>query len=97
MPRLISARSHGTGHRVTFALDMIRRGNAILNRLENLRPSQQQSSASNTEQTPEGSQQAEAKSPSISPEGVRAPAGVEAPESSVPQSQTDPDSVNVYV
>lgn len=77
---------------MSFALDLIRRGNEILNRLENPRSVRQQSSASNAEQFPEGSQQAEAtSSPSVSPEGV------EAPESSVPQSQTDPDSVNVYV
>jgi len=75
---------------------MIRRGNAILNRLENSRPSQQQSSASNAEQSPERSQQVEALSPSVSPEGVEAPES-SLPESSVPQSQTDPDSVNVYV
>jgi len=98
LPRLISTRNHGTGNRVSLALDMIRRGNEILNRLENpgpWRPNRQQSSASNAEQLPEGSQQSEATTPSVPPEGAGAPES-SASESSAPQSQTDPDSVNVY-
>lgn len=97
LPRLISTRNHGTGNRVSLALDMIRRGNEILNRLENpgpWRPNRQQSSASNAEQLPEGSQQSEATTPSVPPEGAGAPES-SASESSAPQSQTDPDSVNV--
>lgn len=73
---------------MSLALDMIHKGNEILNRLENPR-SNEQSSAFNAEQFPEGSQQAEATSPSVPPEGVVVP------ESSAPQSQSDPDSVNV--
>eukprot|EP00102_Acyrthosiphon_pisum_P010274 XP_008178543.1 PREDICTED: large proline-rich protein bag6-B isoform X2 [Acyrthosiphon pisum] len=88
LPRLISTRNHGTGNRVSLALDMIRRGNEILNRLENptlIRANRQQSSASNAEQLPEGSQQAEATTPSVPPEGVGAPES-SLPESSAPQS-----------
>lgn len=99
MPRLLSTRNHGTGNRVSLALDMIRRGNEILNRLENpglIRIARQQSSASNAEQLPEGSQQTEATTPSVPSEGMGAPES-SASESSVPQSQADPDSVNVYV
>ncbi|KAL4122331.1 hypothetical protein QTP88_014681 [Uroleucon formosanum] len=97
LPRLLSTRNHGTGNRVSLALDMIRRGNEILNRLENpglIRIARQQSSASNAEQLPEGSQQAEATTPSVPSEGMGAPES-SASESSAPQSQADPDSVNV--
>jgi len=69
---------------------MIRRGNEVLNRLENPR-SNRQSSSSNARQFPEGSQQAETTSTSVPPEVAGTP------ESSAPQSQTDSDSVNVYV
>jgi hypothetical protein len=92
LPRLISTRNHGTGNRVSLALDMIRRGNEVLNRIENpvlIQHNQQQSSPSNAEQLPEGSQQAEATTPSVPSESVGAS------ESSAPQSQTDSDSVNV--
>ncbi|XP_025206155.1 large proline-rich protein bag6-B isoform X2 [Melanaphis sacchari] len=93
LPRLISTRSHGTGNRVSLALDMIRRGNEIINRLENPR-SNGQSSTSNARQFPEGSQQAETASTSVPPEVVGTPESSQ-PESSVPQSQTDSESVNV--
>jgi len=100
LPRLLSTRNQGTGNRVSLALDMIRRGNEILNRLENPR-SNGQSSASNARQFPEGSQQAETTSTSVPPEVVGAPESSQpessTSESSAPQSQTDPDSVNVYV
>ncbi|XP_022176814.1 large proline-rich protein bag6-A isoform X1 [Myzus persicae] len=101
LPRLISTRNHGTGNRVSLALDMIRRANDILNRLEHPRPQPPLSShvINPADQYPVGSQQAEASSPSVPPEGVGAPESSlpesSASESSVPQSQTDPDSVNV--
>lgn len=74
---------------------MIRRGNEVLNRLENPR-SNRQSSSSNARQFPEGSQQAETTSTSVPPEAAGTPESSQA-ESSAPQSQTDSDSVNVYV
>lgn len=85
---------------MSLALDMIRKANEILNRLENPR-SNGQSSATNAEQFPEGSQQAEATSPNVPPEGLGA-AESSQPESSAsesfgPQTQTDHDSVNVCV
>jgi len=73
---------------------MIRRGNEVLNRLENPR-SNRQSSSSNARQFPEGSQ-AETTSTSVPPEVAGTPESSQA-ESSAPQSQTDSDSVNVYV
>jgi len=63
-------------------MDMIRRSNEILNRLEN--PGIVRPSAADGEQFPEGSQQTEDTSGN-------------APESSEPPLQSDPDSVNVYV
>lgn len=84
LPHILSARNHhGTGNRVSLAMDMIRRSNEILNRLENPRTAGQ-SSATDVEQFPEGSQSAD-------------DTGFVQPQSSVPQTQSDPDSVNVYV
>jgi len=74
---------------------MIRRGNEVLNRLENPR-SNRQSSASNTRQFPEGSQQTGTTSTSVPSEVAGTPESSHA-ESSTLQSQTDSDSVNVYV
>lgn len=97
LPRLINARNHGTGNRVSLAMDMIRKSNEILNRLENPQ-STGQSSAMETDQFPERTQ-AEDTSVNLPPEAS-------APESSTPESvpessahiqQSDPDSVNVYV
>ncbi|CAH1726122.1 large proline-rich protein bag6-B isoform X2 [Aphis gossypii] len=90
---VIHNRYHGTGNRLQLALDMIRRGNEVLNRLENPR-SNRQSSSSNARQFPEGSQQAETTSTSVPPEAAGTPESSQA-ESSAPQSQTDSDSVNV--
>jgi len=98
LPRLIGTRNHGDGNRITVASDIIRKANVVLNRLENpgsIQVNRQQSSASNAEQLPEGSQQTEATTPSVPPESVGVPES-SASESSAPQSQTDPDSVNVY-
>lgn len=61
---------------------MIRRGNEILNRLEN----PQRASATDVEQLPEESSQQAEDTSRNSP-----------PESSAPQTQTDSNSVNVYV
>lgn len=63
-------------------MDMIRRSNEILNRLEN--PGIVRPSAADVEQFPEGLQQTEDTSGNV-------------PESSEPPIQSDPDSVNVYV
>lgn len=84
LPRLINARNHGTGNRVSLAMDMIQRGNEVLNRLENPRTTGR-SSTNNTDQFSEEQQQTEET------------AGNVPTESSVPPTQTDPDSVNVYV
>lgn len=79
----MSSRSQGIGNRVSMAMDMIRRSNEVLNRLEN--PSANHTSQSavvDSEQ--EGSQQAEETSRNILPESVR-------------PILSDPESVNVYV
>lgn len=72
---------------MSLAIDMIRKANAILNRLENPRTNGRPATT-DAEQFPEGVQQAE-----DIPEGVQLEPS--APESSAPQS--DSDSVNVYV
>jgi len=56
---VLNTENHGTCARMSVPLDMIRRGNEILNILESLRTTPPQSSASNAEQYPEGSQQNE--------------------------------------
>lgn len=68
---------------------MIRRANAILNRLENPRTNGRPATT-DAEQFPEGAQLAE-----DIPEGVLPESS--APESSTPPTQSDSDSVNVYV
>lgn len=86
-PRVMSARNHGTGTRLTMALDMIRRSNEILNRLENPGSNRTtaQSSTADAEQFPEGPQQTEDVAGNV-------PA-----DTSAPPMQSDPDSLNVYV
>lgn len=74
---------------MSLAIDMIRRANVILNRLENPRTNGR-SAATDAEQFPEAAQQAEDMSEGVQPEPS-------APESSIPQTQSDSDSVNVYV
>jgi len=102
LPRFIRTRNPGTCNKVTLALDMIRRGNEILNRLERPLPNPSQSSASNAEQYPEGSQHADASSILVSPERVEAPESFLLESSAsesyyVPQSQIDSETINVYV
>lgn len=63
---------------------MVRKGHETLNRLENIQ-NNGVPTATDGEQIPEGSQQAEA------------PLGNVPPESTTPPTQSDPDSVNVYV
>lgn len=83
----MSARNHGTAPRLTMALDMIRRSNEILNRLENPGSNRTtaQSSTANAEQFPEGPQQTEDVAGNV-------PA-----DTSAPPLPSDPDSLNVYV
>lgn len=81
---MINPRNTQTYNRISVAIDMVRKGHEILNRLENVE-SNGTPSTTDGEQIPEGSQQAES-SLRNSP-----------PESSTPQTQSDSDSVNVYV
>lgn len=84
-----TSRTQGTGNRLSMAMDMIRRGNEVLNRLENPSASQiLQPPGTDSEQPqfPEGSQQTEDTLGSVPPES-----------STHPTHHTDPDSVNVYV
>lgn len=84
-PRVMSARNHATGTRLNMALDMIRRSNEILNRLENPGSNRTtaQSSTADAEQFPEGSQQTEDVTGNVPS------------DTSAPPLPSDPDSVNV--
>lgn len=84
-----NVRNHGTGNRVALAIDMIRKSNEILNRLENPRTSGRPTTTDN-EQIPEGSQQTDDTSGNVPPESSM-------PESSAQPATSDSDSVNVYV
>lgn len=82
LPRLVNARNHGNTNRLSLAMDMIRRSNEILRRLENPRTTVR---AADADQLPEGQQQTEEISRNVPP------------ETSGPELQTDPDSMNLYV